>query len=333
MVLDLSMLDDAEYFRSSATRGRAERAPLSSFEEDPDNPRFESLPEEFAALVENVRLHGILQPIVVRRLENNRLRIRFGARRFRAAMQLGLPDAPYVVTEDPRQLDDYSQIAENERRTSLQPLELATFIAKKLAQGESKSAVATKLGIHPSAVTQLLCLTGDVLPFVLELYHSRVCRSPQYLYRLTKLWRIDARLVEDACAGATEVGLQLVEAIEASVKKTGTAAPDPGPASTTSVSPVPIERTSIESPIVPQTRSGSGRENAMKGAKSRLDPKRASDSHRSRLFGTVDGAAIELLIFVRPSSDRRVVVRYANELIESEIDLARIVLTKVVPHS
>jgi hypothetical protein len=44
-------------------------------------------PGPSTALVENVRVHGILQPIVVRCRENGRLRIRFGARRFRAAVQ------------------------------------------------------------------------------------------------------------------------------------------------------------------------------------------------------------------------------------------------------
>ena len=105
------------------------------------------MPEEFAALVENVRVHGILQPIVVRRLENNRLRIRSVPGVFAQRCDWDCPTRRMWCV-DPRQLDDYSQIAENERRTSLQPLELATFIAKKLAQGESKSAVATKLGIH-----------------------------------------------------------------------------------------------------------------------------------------------------------------------------------------
>lgn len=113
MALDLSALDDMDFLRPpKAAPGHAERAPLSSFGEDPDNPRFESMPAEFAALVENVRKHGILQPVVVRRLDNGHLRIRFGARRFRAAVQLKLADAPYVVTQVPRQFDDYAQVAQ-----------------------------------------------------------------------------------------------------------------------------------------------------------------------------------------------------------------------------
>jgi ParB family chromosome partitioning protein len=332
MTLDLSMLDELVDLPPSRMAGSAERAPLSSFEEDPGNPRFESVPDEFAALVENLRTHGILQPIVVRRLENGRLRIRFGARRFRAAVQLGLTEVPYVVTEDPRQLDDYAQVAENERRSALQPLELATFIAKKLADGESKSSVARKLAIHPSAVTQLLCLTGDVPPFVLQLYHSRVCRSPQYLYRLTRSWKIDPGLVEDACASASDVGLQLVEAIEASLKKAGETGSDPCTARALIARSDTIDVAPKVSTVTAQTPSGCSRKGVTTGQKIEAAAEGVAASLQPQLYGTVDGKALEVLQFIRPSSDGKVVVRFANELFESEVDLGRLVLTKLVLH-
>lgn len=332
MALDLSALDGFE-FRPSTARGCAERAPLSSFEEDPNNPRFESMPDEFAALVANVREHGILQPIVVRRLESGRLRIRFGARRFRAAVQLKLADVPYVVTEDPRQLDDYAQVAENERRTPLQPLELATFIAKKLAQGESKSSVAKKLGVHPSTVTHLLCLAGDAPPFVLELYHSRVCRSPQYLYRLTKLWRIDARRVEEACTAANEVGLQLIELIESALKKTDRAELEVDAPNEATFDPVRHGATSTALPATAMQQAVRSAPSAAAGRRLTPATRKEARLHRPQLFGTVDGKDVEVLIFNRSSSDGRAVVRYANELIESEVDLGRLALTRLADHS
>lgn len=333
MALDLSALDDLDWRRPVNGPGCAQRAPLSSFEEDPDNPRFESTPDEFAALVENVRKHGILQPIVVRRLDNGLLRIRFGARRYRAAVQLKLADAPYVVTEDPRQFDDYAQVAENERRTALQPLELATFIARKLANGESKASVAAKLGIHPSAVTHLQCLTSDPAPFVLELYHSGGCRSPQYLYRLTKLWRSDAARVEEACAAAGEVGLQLIESIEASMRPGG-----PVGASAGGQGDRPATPGVGEAPLSPATATGrkqSGKGPSHVAATSKAAPANgnAARLHTPRLFGRVGERDIELLLSLRPSRAGHVVVRFRNEIIESEVDLGHIVLTRLDDHS
>jgi ParB family chromosome partitioning protein len=327
MALDLADLDRA--FDSFRAIGHAERAPLSMFEEDPDNPRFESMPDEFAALVENVREHGILQPIVVRRLEGGRLRIRFGARRYRAAVTLALADAPYVVTEDPRQLDDYAQVAENERRTALQPLELATFIAKKLAKGESKSAIATKLGIHPSTVTHLLCLAGDAPPFLLELYHSGSCRSPQYLYKLAKLWKVDARRVEEACAAASEVGLQLIEILEFALKNIRSEQSGGDAPSETKDRPV-MPGAPLASPP-PTTRQPVDRSEPGAGANLKPAPAVTEESRscRPRLFGIVDGKDVEVLIFNRASNEGKVIVRYANELIESEVALGRLALTRL----
>jgi ParB family chromosome partitioning protein len=328
MALDLSALDDLDFLKPIKAPGHAERAPLSSFEEDPDNPRFESMPAEFAALVENVRKHGILQPIVVRRLDNGRLRIRFGARRFRAAVQLALAEAPYVVTEDARQFDDYAQVAENERRTALQPLELATFIAKKLAKGESKSSVAAKLGIHPSAVTHLQCLTSDPPPFVLELYHSGACRSPQYLYRLAKLWRADAKRVEDACAAAGEVGLHLIESLEGirsdgmgreAVVRQGASADAPA------ISEVNL------TPLHGADRAPRGKSSSSASATSKPSSTNAKRVREPQLFGKVDGRDIELVLSRLPSCAEKIIVRFVNEIIETEIEVSRIILTRLDP--
>ena len=204
--LDLSALDGGPSLRGGAAveeRKTAPRAPLSAFEEDPDNPRTEFDDPEFADFVADVRVRGILMPVVVREIEG-KLRIRFGHRRYRAAQLLHLADLPYVVTEDERQFDDYSQVSENQKRTPLQPLELAHFIQKKLNLGEKKKDVASKIGIDASAVTHLLSLV-DAPAFLLELYHSRKCRAPHYLYELRKLHEKSPELVAERCQSADDI--------------------------------------------------------------------------------------------------------------------------------
>lgn len=203
MSLDLSALD--QHVPTGPRRWVAPLAPLEAFEEDPDNPRCEEEGEDFAMLVEDVRRHGILQPVVVVALPGGRLRLRFGQRRYRAARALHLPGLPYVVTEDERQFDDYAQVAENERRKPLQPLELAGFVSRKLAQGARKKEVAQRLGIDASAVTHLLALADRPPPFLLELYHSRRCRTPQYLYELRKLWETQPEFVAQRAAAVNVV--------------------------------------------------------------------------------------------------------------------------------
>lgn len=213
MALDLSALDEDDSQVGTAAPGVLCRAPLSAFVEDPGNPRFERHPESFALLVQDIRERGILQPIVVRRLPDSKLMIRFGSRRYRAAQHLQLPDVPYVITEDERQFDDYAQVSENEKRQPLQPLELATFIERKRIAGEKKKVIATKLGLNPSSVTSLLALVQDPPSFILDLYHSRKCRSPQYLYELRRLWDSQPGLVEGRCAEAVEIDRRFIDSI------------------------------------------------------------------------------------------------------------------------
>ena len=225
MALDLSLLDGGASV-PVAVSGLALLAPLAAFEEDPDNPRFEDEGPEFEQFVGDVRRRGILQPVVVRRMATGMLRLRFGRRRYRAACRLALPTLPYVVTEDTRQFDDYAQVAENEQRKPLQPLELATFIARKLAQGESKKTVAAQLAMDASALTHLLALVQEPPPPLLELYHSRRCRSPQYLYQLAKLYRREPVLVEQALVTAPAIDHPFLAALHTRVRHAGA-----GPAS------------------------------------------------------------------------------------------------------
>ncbi len=220
MALDLSALDAHLPNGPSASKpGATTFAPLASFEVDPDNPRFEHDPPGFELFLADVRERGILQPLIVRRGDNGKLLIRFGARRYRAAVKLGLATVPYAVTEDARQFDDYSQVAENQHRATMQPLELATFAAKKVAAGDRKNVIAARLGLHPSSLTHLLCLTGEVPAFILELYHSCKCRSPRFLYALRGLWDVAPQVVEGACVDAEEIDNRFVEALSAAIKE------------------------------------------------------------------------------------------------------------------
>lgn len=322
VALDLSILDGEAGFLPSRA-GVAPRAVLSLFEEDPGNPRFEEDPHEFALLVADVRARGILQPVIVRRLESGRLRIRFGARRYRAAVAAGLADAPYVVTEDERQFDDYSQVAENEHRSSLQPLELAKFAARKIAEGDRKQVVARRIGLHPTALTHLLCLAGDVPPFLLELYHARKCRTPVYLYRLLRLWHHDPQRVEAICSEAVEVGAALVDALERVTEApTAGASTPPEEAGTMRVSMVPTVATQFGESIHDDTPPGND------DAPPAVTP--TEGLTRPRLFGAWQGREVLLLLRRRPSRKDLIVVRCCDGLEELEVPIGEIVLSSLV---
>lgn len=208
--LDLSALDSA-FTDSPAQTLTAPKAPLSKFEEDPENPRTEFDDVDFEKFVKDIEERGILQPISVIEV-GDKYRIKFGARRFRAATRLNLSEIPYFIIEDVRQLDDYSQVSENEQRKNLQPLDMAMFINKKISEGAKKKEIADRLKIDPSAVTHYLSLL-ELPAFLMELYHSRKCRTPQYLYQLKTLHEKNSVLVETLLVDADVIDRQSIRAI------------------------------------------------------------------------------------------------------------------------
>lgn len=335
MALDLSALDKEWLGAGRFGAGTAPRAPLSEFEEDPDNPRFEDAPAEFAALVADVRERGILQPIIVRRLDSGRLRIRFGMRRYRAAVEIGLKDVPFIVTEDARQFDDYAQVAENERRTKLQPLEMATFIVKKLGAGETRRAIARRMGIDPGSVTHYLALTGDAPAFLMELYHSRRCRSPKHLYRLRLLWDVDPLQVERACADATEVDggfidhlmhAQALRSEDPSRQGSQRRKPTGLPSSETpiGIDQRPDMHADPKSPIAASNVDAGG-----EGRRKRRAA--ASRDESPQLYGSVDGREVLLRLSRQPSSEEKVFVQYLDgDVACEEIALSRVALTRLL---
>ena len=205
--------------------GEAAQAPLHSFEEDPDQPRTEFSGPDFDELVEDIRQRGILQPIVAIKTAAGRLRIRFGARRFRAAKLLEMASVPYVLSTDPRQLDDYAQVSENEKRTNLQPLELAMFIKRKIEQ-EPKQDVAAKLGIARSTLTYSLAMI-DLPAFLAEAYESRKCRSAKFFYQLRGLHAKQPKLVEERISQASTVDFPFIVALEREINSPTAESSDP----------------------------------------------------------------------------------------------------------
>lgn len=304
MALDLSLLDAAVH--APALRGLPPVKPPTAFEEDPAQPRNEFGEDAaFSALVRDVALRGVLQPLVVRRMPNGMLRIRFGARRYRAALRAGLAEIPYVVTEDERHFDDYAQVAENSHRQPLQPLELGQFVLRKMAAGESRRAIARKLDMHPSAITHLLALAARPPSLLLELYHSRRCRSPYYLYLLRKLMRRDAALVEQAVAAAAYVDLATIEAMTAQV----------------------LEKT-VEVPVACAGSAVAGDSAPALAAAPRRRSRAASRVSGIELLGMHAGRPMVLLM-VLPDMRGHCWVRYSDTKERSQVALSGIVLTEV----
>jgi ParB family transcriptional regulator, chromosome partitioning protein len=193
--------------------GRPLLVPLDRVDEDPSNPRTEFTDAEIDELAEDIRQHGILQPLVVHPADAaGRFRIHFGAMRCRAARRAGLSEVPVVLRDAPA--DPYAQVAENHKRHGLAPLDLARFIRARLDEGESKSSIAKRLVMDLTTVAHHLALP-DLPPALDDALKSGRCTSPRTLYELSKLHQAQPEQVNALIAGESEITRFAVAAIRA----------------------------------------------------------------------------------------------------------------------
>ncbi|MDO8683014.1 MAG: ParB/RepB/Spo0J family partition protein [Armatimonadota bacterium] len=99
--------------------------PLDSISFNPFQPRKSYDDEKFQDLVRSVRVHGILQPVVVRSKGEGNFELVAGERRLRAASEAGLTKIPAVIKELTNQQSLEVALIENIQREDISPLEAA----------------------------------------------------------------------------------------------------------------------------------------------------------------------------------------------------------------
>ena len=122
-------------------------------------PRTRMDPQSIAELADSIKAQGLIQPILVRPVENGKYEIIAGERRWRASQLAGLTQVPVVI----RTVADKAALAmaliENIQREDLNPLEEATGIQRLVDEFEMTHEVAAQaVGRSRSAVTNLLRL-------------------------------------------------------------------------------------------------------------------------------------------------------------------------------
>lgn len=132
-------------------------------------PRTRMDQEALGELAESIRAQGVMQPILVRPLANERFEILAGERRWRAARIAGLATVPVLV----REVTDKEALAvaliENIQREDLNALEQATGIKRLIEEfGMTHVQAAEAVGRSRSGVTNLLRLF-ELAPPVREL--------------------------------------------------------------------------------------------------------------------------------------------------------------------
>ena len=116
--------------------------------------------EPLGELAESIRLHGVLQPLLVRKLADG-FELIAGERRWRAARLAGLSQVPAVVRDAGNDQQLVLGLIENLQRTDLDPIEEARGLRRLIEEfGLTHEEVAQRLGKHRVSVTQSLRLLG-----------------------------------------------------------------------------------------------------------------------------------------------------------------------------
>ena len=146
--------------------------PISQVEPGLNQPRKRFDQEALADLTESIRIHGIIQPLTVRRLASGYYQIIAGERRWRAAKAAGLAEVPAVIIEaDDRKVMELGLI-ENLQREDLNPAEEARGYQVLMEEyGLTQEQVAQRMGKSRPAITntlRLLALPDDLLKLMEE---------------------------------------------------------------------------------------------------------------------------------------------------------------------
>ena len=142
--------------------------PIYKVEPNPDQPRRDFDEESLADLAESIRLHGILQPLTVRRLASGYYQIIAGERRWRAARLANLSEIPVVIVEADDKKAMELALIENLQRQDLNPVEEALGYQALIEEyGLTQEEAAGRVGKSRPAVANALRLLG-LSPAVLE---------------------------------------------------------------------------------------------------------------------------------------------------------------------
>lgn len=138
---------------------------------NPNQPRKNFDPIELDELAASIRSLGVLQPLLVRRVQD-RFELIAGERRWRAAQAAGLSEVPILVVDTDEQGVLERALVENLQRSDLNPIEEAAAYKQLLDDaGITQDALAQRVGRSRATVTnslRLLELPDQIKRYLME---------------------------------------------------------------------------------------------------------------------------------------------------------------------
>ena len=149
-------------------RGDIEKIDIEKVYANPNQPRKTFDKDSLNELAESIKLHGLIQPIIVNKT-NDGYMIIAGERRFRACKICGIKEIDAIVKNYTEKQIAEIAIIENLQREDLNPVEIAKGIRKLMDEyGLTQEKVSERLGKSRSAIANTIRILS-LYPEVLEL--------------------------------------------------------------------------------------------------------------------------------------------------------------------
>lgn len=145
---------------------------INAVDVNPNQPRTDFEDDVLDELSESIKEFGIIQPLIVKRVNKDRYELIAGERRLRAATRAGLETVPVIVREADEQQSALIALIENVQRENLSFLEEARAYKKLMeVHGLTQTMIAQKVGKKQSTISnklRLLSLPDDIQKVIAE---------------------------------------------------------------------------------------------------------------------------------------------------------------------
>lgn len=137
-------------------------------------PRLAFDEKELNELADSIKMHGIIQPLVLRRI-GDKYEIIAGERRYKASVLAGLTQVPAVIMKIDDQKSAEVAVVENLQRKDLTAIEEAQSYKKILDMGYlTQEELATRMGVAQSTIANKLRLLNLTIPVKEALLHNKI---------------------------------------------------------------------------------------------------------------------------------------------------------------
>jgi len=203
---------------------------ITLIDPNPEQPRREFDERALDQLAQSIGLHGVLQPIVVRRA-GERFELVMGERRFRASQKAGRKTIPAVVSDVASADRLELAIVENVQRQDLNPIELAHAYQALADAGNTQDEIGRKVAMDRSSVANHIRLLDLSRSIHADLEAAQITMG--HAKALLQVPDVDAR--EALRSQILREGLSVRATERAAREKTGVAVrkrsrPEPTPA-------------------------------------------------------------------------------------------------------